>query len=274
MTDFISRLVTRSFEPATGIKPRLRSIFEPTLPNSGAIFAPDFGLETHDREPTLGEATTKALSVDHTSDRRPIAAQPPMIDLQTMSNTFQPESRDRLAVLGQHLASSIDDAPEIVTPSPVKSSPEQPSDQFEPGSALPPISVTIPQPKVVQSPATKGPAQPNTKPHTLTRAHKKDKIAVVTSGDVAVTKNRPSTQAQVVVQPDVIPARQIEPAAPVLAETARGTTETAPIIHVTIGRLEVRATPSLAPSPRKQRSSPPAMSLDAYLRHRAGEDRR
>ena len=40
-----------------------------------------------------------------------------------------------------------------------------------------------------------------------------------------------------------------------------------------IGRVEVRATPP-APAPKKQRSKPPAMSLDEYLRQRAGGDRR
>ncbi len=45
--------------------------------------------------------------------------------------------------------------------------------------------------------------------------------------------------------------------------------EPPPTIQVTIGRIEVRATPPAAPSPRTQRPKPPVMSLDEYLRKRA-----
>jgi hypothetical protein len=48
--------------------------------------------------------------------------------------------------------------------------------------------------------------------------------------------------------------------------------EPAPIIQVTIGRIEVRATPP--PPAREKRQSPsPAMSLDDYLRQRNGDQR-
>jgi hypothetical protein len=41
------------------------------------------------------------------------------------------------------------------------------------------------------------------------------------------------------------------------------------IVQVTIGRVEVRATPAPALLPQKERSAPPVMSLDEYLRQRA-----
>ncbi len=46
----------------------------------------------------------------------------------------------------------------------------------------------------------------------------------------------------------------------------------APTIHVTIGRIEVRAAPPIA-SPRRTPPASPAMSLDEYLRQRRGGDR-
>jgi hypothetical protein len=79
---------------------------------------------------------------------------------------------------------------------------------------------------------------------------------------------RPATPATVVVQPHVTPAPRAEPAGPALAGRA-ATPKPAPTIQVTIGRIEVRAVPPPAPPP-KQRSAPPVMSLDDYLRQRDG----
>ncbi|MGH7938069.1 MAG: hypothetical protein ACREFG_06155, partial [Chthoniobacterales bacterium] len=42
-----------------------------------------------------------------------------------------------------------------------------------------------------------------------------------------------------------------------------------PIVHVTIGRIEVRATPAATPAPHRPiRSTPPNLTLDAYLKER------
>jgi hypothetical protein len=43
----------------------------------------------------------------------------------------------------------------------------------------------------------------------------------------------------------------------------------APTIQVTIGRIEVRATPAATPRPQAARSAPSVMSLDDYLNQRA-----
>lgn len=48
----------------------------------------------------------------------------------------------------------------------------------------------------------------------------------------------------------------------------------APTIHVTIGRVEVRAAAPAAPAPRKTAAQPPVMSLEDYLRQRADGGRR
>jgi hypothetical protein len=65
--------------------------------------------------------------------------------------------------------------------------------------------------------------------------------------------------------PEIVP--YLEPVAP--ARTQALAPEAGPTIHVTIGRVEVRATP--APAARKRtRSRPPVMSLDDYLRQRSG----
>ena len=71
--------------------------------------------------------------------------------------------------------------------------------------------------------------------------------------------------AKVVVQPRV--ALYWEPVA--LARPRPGV-RAEPTIQVTIGRVEVRATPPAAAVTPRERQTPTAMSLDEYLRHRAG----
>ncbi len=76
----------------------------------------------------------------------------------------------------------------------------------------------------------------------------------------------PSTSATVVVQPQIKPHVERKALAPVQEQT---TPEPIPTIQVTIGRIEIRATPPpIAPS-QQQRPTPSVMSLDQYLNQRA-----
>lgn len=64
-----------------------------------------------------------------------------------------------------------------------------------------------------------------------------------------------------VVERDPFPARRAEPAAE-------------PVIQVTIGRIEVRATPAPRAPARERPAARPAVDLEEYLRQRAkGEGR-
>lgn len=73
--------------------------------------------------------------------------------------------------------------------------------------------------------------------------------------------------APVVARPQVTHAPPAEQAAPPATKEA-STQAAAPTIQVTIGRVEVRATPLPAPAPKRPRAKPPVMSLDEYLRQR------
>lgn len=75
----------------------------------------------------------------------------------------------------------------------------------------------------------------------------------------------PAMPAPVVTRPRV--RSYVEATAPAPVQST-ATPEPEPTIQVTIGRVEVRATPPPAPAPRKERSAPPVMSLDEYLRQR------
>jgi hypothetical protein len=56
-------------------------------------------------------------------------------------------------------------------------------------------------------------------------------------------------------------------------DASRARAEAAPIINVTIGRVEVRATQAQPSAPRRTEAVAPRMSLDDYLRRRSGEVR-
>jgi len=63
----------------------------------------------------------------------------------------------------------------------------------------------------------------------------------------------------------------IQPVAPFATEVSEAS-RSAPVIQVTIGRIEVRATlPVTPPAPRSRSTQPPAMSLEDYLRQRGGK---
>jgi hypothetical protein len=65
------------------------------------------------------------------------------------------------------------------------------------------------------------------------------------------------------------PKVSIRPAPP---EIARPAAAESPTIHVTIGRVEIRAA-TAPPVPRRASPRPPAMSLEQYLKQRRGASR-
>jgi hypothetical protein len=143
---------------------------------------------------------------------------------------------------------------------------------------------------------------------TLTSVTARDDTDATTPRSVAETPRRPAVEPvsrHIVYErvassaeqgPSVIPHREpsalhtVRPAAPTAiivqhvtphmksaAPAPIGPTappEPAPTIQVTIGRIEVRATPPPATPPPRQRAAAPVMSLDAYLNRRGrGGDR-
>jgi hypothetical protein len=89
-------------------------------------------------------------------------------------------------------------------------------------------------------------------------------------------ETQPAAPARVVVQPQVVvapPASQapLDLAAP--PRLGRQEPPLAPTIQVTIGRIEVRATPAPAAAPASKPKPAPVPSLDDYLRQRNGGSR-
>ncbi len=84
---------------------------------------------------------------------------------------------------------------------------------------------------------------------------------------------QPQPLARVIAQPNVTIAPTIRAATSVATQPARNEiSAAAPTIQVTIGRIEVRATPPTPAAGRKANTAP-IMSLDDYLRARNGGNR-
>lgn len=75
-----------------------------------------------------------------------------------------------------------------------------------------------------------------------------------------------SSAAHILPTPQVSPriTPTIRPNLPVVIPTHKAP-DLAPTIHVTIGRVEVRATPASAPTPSRPAKTPSVMTLDEYL---------
>ena len=77
--------------------------------------------------------------------------------------------------------------------------------------------------------------------------------------------------AEGLLAPSVVP---IAPIIPFSTGPERPLSKPEPVINVTIGRIEVRATPVSTQPVHTPRSTPPVMTLDEYLRRRAEGERR
>jgi hypothetical protein len=169
----------------------------------------------------------------------------------TLRRKEQPESRaEILAVPPQTLiASSLPPAPKLI------------EHRGEPVTPISPSAISsVHQPEI--SPER---SEPNSSPVT-TGAER----SPLSPSRIIPVKESPA------IRPAPIPAPAIE----VVSRRSRSAAwesidapqlaSPAPTIHVTIGRIEVRATPPPVSAQSKSRPAAPVMSLDDYLRQRGG----
>jgi hypothetical protein len=109
------------------------------------------------------------------------------------------------------------------------------------------------------------PAEPERSPTIIERIVEPLEKDQATSAPLSALVPKPGQRAPVVVkaQPNIIRPGTVDKVA---AEVSQSET----VINVTIGRIEVRATPAQQSRPERQRAAPTVMSLDDYLRKRSG----
>jgi hypothetical protein len=157
-------------------------------------------------------------------------------------------------------------------------------EQAKPDGAMPPApgqTEPVPPPDVapVAHPAANRPAVRRVSPQTgsaqrtvlPTTIRENDAISQALEVQPEPLPDRmaqPAASERIVARPQVKLARQVEAALPASAEPTTPPPE--PTVHVTIGRIEVRATPPPANTKREARARPPTLSLDEYLRRYGG----
>ncbi len=268
MSDFLTNLVSRSVNRVPVVQPRLASRFETQAAIPG-LNPGSFARERLDQvNSELVELETADLSdtgVPVLRDRESaIATQP----TQPRPREFNPPNG--MPQQSQNTAQSKMIAAQPVANNAIESNAIQ---QQSPETAtLIESSIVSPQPllpfSALSNPSLQTAVQPlgsSTAPRSQEASPNADSL--IERQDIIPENLQPvasSIEASIRVQPQITPhleSHQVE-----LPATA----SPPPTIHVTIGRIEVRAHTASAPAKPAPRSSAPALTLDRYLSQRSG----
>jgi hypothetical protein len=295
VNDYLTNLATRSLKLTPALEPRSQSRFEPPAPGGVRPRATAPGESALDAKTEEVESAAPAASPGAAGRR----ASGPLALAERKSESIAPPPRETSTSQSSGKAGSSPDSStgRSVHPQETIRRPE-PTSRF-----LPAIHATAdrggaigrPLPNTVESMKAEAAVRPETQqngeesprsPLELRTRSLIDEQVVIKEilrqgeservvagapaaeiGSPAREPERPATSSPIVAQPRVTP----------LFEDRRGdragrgderAAPPSPTIHVTIGRVEVRATQPASPSSPKQRQARPAMSLDDYLRGR------
>lgn len=282
MSNYLNHLVTRSLNPSeTSVQPRLPSLFEPVvgMPALGTVTVnsgePGGIAEveaTQRREVTSSQGPTHAENVPSMSRRSLFSSriEHPSVPVRPMVNV------DELGFTPPvHAIPELPTPPHFPTPDPNQAR-DQPAHQV-PKSAQA-IDAVEQQPAIVQQPiiqrivgqlfsAQSDNLDPGKTPVTA-RVRPAERPAAITPKPPTTTLP-PSPPMSVQHVPTAIVKPQIAPLIqplPIPAVVSQESSQPAPTIQVTIGRIEVRATAPATQPLAQSRPKSPVMSLDEYLR--------
>lgn len=249
MSDFLARLAARAIGGEAMLAPRLPSLFEPSP------HAPILPTVDDDTAATARHATAPAGDTPSAAEPlHPPRALPPMHDdALRQAPVAQPATR-----LPAPAATPMPDYAMPVTTHAVPPA--------TPPTALPVVAhqaAPWPAPAHAESLAAT-PVQP-----------RQTRIAPPRVEAVSPPSGSLLPSAPVFASPRSAPARdRSDPAAAIrprpTAAASRTPAMSEPVVHVSIGRLEVRAAPATT-TPTRRRDEPRPASLDDYLRQRGGK---
>ena len=271
MADFLTRLAMRIGEPEGFVRPRLPSLFEPShldpvLPAGAEAALTEFraaSLESGSED--ARDESIHGVEASVASDARPADAQPgPRLSRERkQSRSARPAERALEA-----------DAPYLETPAAARTKqsaplpmrpPLPPGPQVDPVEAGPPparrsnVLLTATERPVAPPPTTIFP------PRWERMAASAAQVPPLIAGERPVVLPAPTTQRSA-QQSDILRPRIADRTA---ARSIKNEQTSEPTIHVTIGRIDVRAVTPTAPTSRKAADASPVMSLEEYLRTRA-----
>jgi hypothetical protein len=244
MNDFLARLATRAIGGESLLRPRLPALFEPP-----AAASPE-PLAEADPGNVGGHATATAAQVLSLAEARQPAPAAPATAGTAGTSLASPLPAAAPSPQPPRLQASAE-PPAVAARTKARaqqSSAGRPPDHRPPQAAGMPLE--LPRRRVIQVAPERPSVPPRSSRGTL----------------------RPPASPVFAASRDESPARAPAPHAaaahprmPATEESRRVATE--PVVHVSIGRLEVRTVPA-TPAPSRQRDAPRPSSLDDYLRHR------
>ncbi|TPG11049.1 hypothetical protein EAH75_08795 [Rhodanobacter glycinis] len=241
MSDFLDRLAARAIGSETALVPRMPSLFEP-LQRTSIMPASDDGEAVPRHRETVSAATVTPTTAPTRLPQAPVVA---MTDAPHVAPA-EPVAAPPHAVADMPRAA--------VQPAPIAAAAPTPS----PVIGRPVASSTLLRPAEVSAPLPVRPRQ----------------TRIAAEPTETVVPSQPSSGALLPAPTPVFgaaaaPARSSNAAAfrPLAVQAGAGSSSGEPVVHVSIGRLEVRAAPASTTPPRR-RDAPQPSSLDDYLRQR------
>jgi hypothetical protein len=270
MSDFLTRLIEKNDRPAPFIRPRPVSLYEPRQ-EIGA--APDpFDLPPAENAPVPEERPARA---------DPLAGRLPAMELPAVaaSGVSAPlaEPQPAPAQANYHLPSAVQVDATLVAPGASSPPAEHPSRPAPAASenALDGARLRAAEPPHSIHPGGENPLTANAWPAGQ-RAEPRlaDPPAHPAGSDMAIHRALPATPSKSLAADRAENAVPIRPALPAQAlNPGPQSAESAPVVEVTIGRIEVRAEAPPNPPAREragEATRQPGLTLDEYLRQRNG----
>lgn len=240
MSDFLGRLAARQVGALTGVAPRLRSRFEPGAIEEGvAMPEPPARLERRDEpDPPADRSTAPPARQEHPAPRAPahermVLAEPPATRVDDESEPGEQRAATRV-LPAPGSAESRELPRRDRSPAPDEST------RAEPARPVPAVTRAIRVARVEEVERRSRPARAPQRSEPLVR----------------MPEPRQAPVPRIVGAP--------EPPRPA---------EKAPVVEVTIGRIEVRAVSPPPAAPARRDTSRTAPSLEEYLERRHGAGR-
>ena len=232
MSDFLDRLAARAIGSETALSPRLPSLFEP-LQRAPIMPPADAGELPPDRREAA--PAIHAVPVETPTSVAPASTstQPAAAPVTPIEHVVAAMSASAAASAAQHASAPSTVGERAFTP-----------------------AVDCPaSPSVLERPAVPAPPLP-VQPRQTRVAPDRQQTARTPAPVFAATRTTPAGSG-----------RTVTARAAAARTEGKATAAVEPVVHVSIGRLEVRAAPAAA-APSRRREEPRPSSLDDYLRQR------
>lgn len=270
MSNYLEHLVSRNLGHTDQVRPRLPSLFESSPDISGL------------RGELAVEVDSEIFPVSEPPDWN--APRVPLAQVQPSTGTEVLKSRSGQLPLSPPSSPDREPAAPVLPTAARTIFPESLSQLVRPLPMTPLNAAPAIQPQVIEhwvestisSQPAASPAIRSIEVASEQGGQKRPPTVTEIAPTIAASAPVAPAQAALPIRPAALKASTVSPLFPLIRSSERQAINepklvpSAPTIHVTIGRIEVRATPLPVSVQPKSRPATPMLSLDDYLRQRGG----